>query len=279
MVKNILKSSVYFILYFVLQIMGMVGFLAVDIFSGVFTFSDFQNADLMMEELTTYLYGIAIPSLIVSAAIFFLIFILYKKIRKHPFDFKNVEISKFAFFVCVGIILNIVITALVNAVAIVLPPELLNSLSESTNAALTGSPFLLLLIGTGILVPILEELVFRYGLCGTLSRSNKIFALIASALIFGIVHGNIIQAVYASALGLIFGIVYLKTNNIWYPIALHMAVNSSSVIVAQFEAIWLYIVFAVIAAIGIILLVHKRPEIKQLFKKENVCIDENTDTL
>ena len=61
---------------------------------------------------------------------------------------------------------------------------------------------------------------------------------------------------------LIFGFIYLKYNNIWYPTIMHIAINSSSVIVTCTEAAWIYAVFAVLAIIGIVVLVKKYPELK-----------------
>ncbi len=277
MIKNILKSAVYFVLYFALQIVCATVLLFVDIFTGALTFTNMEDFDLMFSELEAHLYVIAVPSLIVTAILFFLFFIIYKKVRKHPFDFKTIEWKNLLFFASVGLLLNVVITLIVSSLAYVLPADMVSALDQSTGAALTGNLFVML-IGTGILAPILEELVFRYGICGTLARSNATFALIASSLIFGIVHGNVIQAAYATILGLFFGFIYLKTKNIWYPAILHMAVNSSSVIVSYTNAVWLYAVFAVVAAVVIIVMIHKCPELKNIFKK-NVYLENNTDNL
>ncbi len=278
MVKNLLKSSVYFIVYFVLQFVAMIGMLVYEIASGAVTLTNLEDPTLMAEELTEVLYKVSVPSLIICSIMFFAIFILYKLIRKHPFDFKKIEIHKLLFFACVGVLLNIVVTLIVNGIGMILPQELVDALNTSTDAALTGQSFALILIGTGILVPILEELVFRYGICGTMARKNAIAALIVSSLVFGIVHGNVIQAAYATVLGLIFGFVYLKTKNIWYPAIMHMAVNSSTVIVSYVEQPWLYAVFAAVAIVGIIVFIHKYPELKNLFKK-GASLENNRDNL
>ena len=275
MVKNILKSSVYFIIYFVLQMVSMVGMLVYEIASGASTFT-MDDPELMAEELMDVLYKVSVPSLIISAILFFAIFILYKIIRKHPFDFKKIEVNKLLFFMCIGFLLNIVITLVVSGISLVLPKELVDALNASTDAALTGQSFALILLGTGILVPLLEELVFRYGICGTMARKNALAALIVSSLVFGIVHGNLIQGTYAAILGLIFGIVYLKTKNIWYPAIMHMAINSSTVVVSCFNLPWLYAVLAVVSIVGIVIFIKKYPELKNILKKD-ACLESHQD--
>ncbi|MBI2729793.1 MAG: CPBP family intramembrane metalloprotease [Sphingobacteriales bacterium] len=85
--------------------------------------------------------------------------------------------------------------------------------------------------GIMVLVAIAEESVFRgYILHNLMQSTNRYVALILSALIFGIAHAtnpsfswlafiNIILA------GLILGINYIYTQNLWYAVVLHFAWN------------------------------------------------------
>ena len=61
-----------------------------------------------------------------------------------------------------------------------------------------------------IMAPIVEELLFRGGMQGHLLRKwkNPAWAILASALIFGLVHGNPVQMFFASILGVVLGWVY-----------------------------------------------------------------------
>ena len=49
--------------------------------------------------------------------------------------------------------------------------------------------------------------------------------MFTSALMFGLFHGNLTQLIYAFALGLVFGYVYLKSGKLRYSIGLHMLIN------------------------------------------------------
>lgn len=76
-----------------------------------------------------------------------------------------------------------------------------------------------------ILAPVIEEYIFRKQLIDRMHIYGEKLAVVASALIFGLFHGNLSQLFYAFTLGLVFGYVYLKTGKLRYSIGLHMLIN------------------------------------------------------
>ena len=52
---------------------------------------------------------------------------------------------------------------------------------------------------------------------------------------FGLMHGNLNQCLYAVVIGLILGYVAVRTNRIFYNVLLHMAVNSFSMMLVLVE--------------------------------------------
>lgn len=88
-----------------------------------------------------------------------------------------------------------------------------------------------------ILGPVMEELMFR----GILLKRARLFgdrtAVIYTALMFGLMHGNLVQFLYAAVIGLVFGYVAVKTNGIRYTVLLHIIVNSYSTILAAIEGV------------------------------------------
>lgn len=76
-----------------------------------------------------------------------------------------------------------------------------------------------------ILAPLVEEFIFRKTLIDRMRPYGEKLAVVTSALIFGLFHGNLSQFFYAFALGTLFGYVYLKTGRLRYSTALHMIVN------------------------------------------------------
>lgn len=82
-----------------------------------------------------------------------------------------------------------------------------------------------LFISTVILAPVTEEFLFRGLLLNKLAEtsSNK-RALIISSLLFGILHfGSFIIPQFIG--GLLYGIVYIKTKKLIYPILMHVMNN------------------------------------------------------
>ncbi len=77
-----------------------------------------------------------------------------------------------------------------------------------------------------ILAPLLEELIFRKTLIDRMRGYGERTAVVTSALMFGLFHGNFSQFFYAAALGLVFGYVYVKTGRLRYSVSLHMLINA-----------------------------------------------------
>ena len=89
-------------------------------------------------------------------------------------------------------------------------------------------PLWLALIFYGVLSPVVEEMVFR-GIvyryfCGNVS---KIVAAVGSAALFGVFHGNVVQMIYGSIMGILFVVFYEKYDRLTVPILLHSAANIS----------------------------------------------------
>lgn len=78
----------------------------------------------------------------------------------------------------------------------------------------------------GILAPLGEETVFRGVLYGQLKKvSNVPAAIVLSGLAFGLFHGNLVQAVYATALGIVLALVYEIYGSILAAMLFHCIAN------------------------------------------------------
>lgn len=80
--------------------------------------------------------------------------------------------------------------------------------------------------------PVVEELLFREGICGYLSRNGMKSwpAIWISAILFGIIHLNPAQVPFAILMGLILGVIYMKTGSIVLTSIIHVLNNSFAVI-------------------------------------------------
>ena len=93
------------------------------------------------------------------------------------------------------------------------------------------------LIGNVILAvvgPIVEELICRKWLIDRMHVYGGSVAVVTSALMFGLFHGNFAQFFYAFFLGLVWGYVYYKTGKIIYTMLMHMTINFCGGVIAPF---------------------------------------------
>lgn len=107
-----------------------------------------------------------------------------------------------------------------------------------------GNP-LLALLTTGIMAPVVEEIVLRRGVQRNLCNINPVFGIISASVLFGIMHGNLFQGIFAALMGLILGYAYYKTDNLTYPTLMHITVNSSAVL-CVFSGVNEYLLYALI---------------------------------
>lgn len=89
--------------------------------------------------------------------------------------------------------------------------------------------FFIAALSTAVLPAILEEVVVRGIVMQPLRRFGDKFAIVASALIFGVMHGNMVQIPYTVVAGLFLGYLAIATGSLWPSIILHFINNFYSV--------------------------------------------------
>ena len=95
-----------------------------------------------------------------------------------------------------------------------------SSVAEATGASTNLGRF----IYACLIVPVTEELIYR-GLCLRYAqRFGRVFAIVFSAALFGIMHGNLPQAGFAFYIGLVLGTVAVEYS-IVYAMLLHFINN------------------------------------------------------
>lgn len=107
-------------------------------------------------------------------------------------------------------------------------------LMEKRLEEFANSPVVLLLLLAIVIAPITEEIVFRYGVYGTLRRSTTIaVSAIVSGIIFGAIHFTFEAVFYGTAIGIVFALLYEYTRNIKVSIVGHMTYNISVMFVPE----------------------------------------------
>ena len=78
----------------------------------------------------------------------------------------------------------------------------------------------------------IEEMVFHGIIMQSMRRFGDIFALVSSALIFGIFHLNLMQMPYCFIMGLCIGYLVMRSGSLWVGILIHLFNNG---VVVAFE--------------------------------------------
>lgn len=136
------------------------------------------------------------------------------------------------FLVVLAVGCNYALTWAVNLILQALPAGLPNNIQE---ALFAGNPAAQVL-GLGLVVPLMEEVLFR-GLVYKRLRGYTKTAWSAAALsaaVFAVYHGNAIQMLFAFPMGLILASVCERWNTLKAPVIFHMAVNLSSICLNAF---------------------------------------------
>lgn len=116
-----------------------------------------------------------------------------------------------------------------------------------------------------VLGPVAEELLFRGLLLRTLAPFSKKLAIVVSALLFGLFHGNLLQTPYAIVLGLVLGYCALEYRLVW-AMLLHVGNNllfacllprMLAGLPADTQVFWTWTLILVTAYLGACLLASK----------------------
>lgn len=89
------------------------------------------------------------------------------------------------------------------------------TLAEAAQNATAISGTLPLFLYTALVGPVAEEVVFRGFIMDRLLPYGKGFAIVLSAVLFGVMHGNFLQGLFAFGAGLVFGYVAVEYSLKW----------------------------------------------------------------
>lgn len=134
------------------------------------------------------------------------------------------------------------------------------------------------LIALAIIPAICEEFAMRCCSLQLLKKYGKGFGVVAVSIVFGLLHGNVVQFIFAFAIGLVLGFITVRTDSIVPAIFIHALNNGMSVVqmtlnyavnedVSSKCVTVIYILWMVLGIIAGIYLLRK----KELVKKDSDC--------
>lgn len=228
--KSIGKALIYFLVYFGVQ--GISSGILVAVLSFSLTAEEMKKGNEMdynsfsiqlTEKLSDYLMlGTLISGVLALAIISISFFIRKRNIREelNLFKFKGEGIIP---LILLGIGLNVFISILFSVIPF--PEDWINSYTNSS-ANITQGDYVISLLSVVIVAPIVEEVIFR-GLIYTRLKNGipLILSAVIASVVFGIIHGTIIWAIYTFLLSLILIWVFERFHSLLANIILHMAFN------------------------------------------------------
>ena len=211
-----------------------------------------------------------------SAFTLIIYFFMYRNNKKDLFDicsFKKITSNHIMKVIIISIALSFSCSAFVFLVAD-------NFVSyELVNEGITMShTSILSMLYIAFFAPIFEEILFRGLILNEIKDNYNIpLAIILQGLMFGVFHGNMLQFLYASFLGIILGVIYIWTKSIYSCILCHMIFNilGSSIVPIIINSTskfaYLYLIIGLIL-VGIILI----NMIKESTHNKDICENEIT---
>ena len=109
---------------------------------------------------------------------------------------------------------------------------------EDSMETLMGGSGVLVFLCVAICAPFFEELFVRGILLrGLLTKMRPGWAIFWSALMFAVMHANLVQGFSALVLGMLLGYAYYRTGCLWLTMLMHFANNALSFVLMKFAPV------------------------------------------
>ncbi len=236
-----------------------------------------DNLELVEEVMSSYTNNVLILTLISALISLPVLYYLYKSDFKKLFANEKYKVIPYVNYVYVAIV---AIFGSITFNTLISFSNLINFFPGYNEVAefLYDESLLVQILGVAIVIPIVEELIFRGLIFKRMSTYAKTStAVIISSLIFAVYHFNVVQGIYAFLVGIIFAIVYDRYNNLLAPCLAHIAANGTSVFLSEtglYESIYSSVIMAILFTIlSVVIFVYSFRWILKNVKKERINIE------
>ena len=220
---NIIKKILLCIYPVIFWIISQIGVSIIFQFYYALTMLKSGNYDIV--DLTTFINENTVLILLISSLIN-IIFFGFILLRNKTLHFNLYENQKNIKYFLSIILLGISFFMFSMGVIDIFDLTKYSANYTETMALLSSGGVLINIISVGIITPISEEFMLRGIVYNNLKRYvNFKTAIILQALIFGIMHMNIIQSTYAVIAGIIIGYIYEKSQSLVMSCVFHISFN------------------------------------------------------
>ncbi len=191
---------------------------------------------------------------------------------------KMVDLQKWYFLIGIGFLASLGLSKVVT----IFPIDNILGNYADVNSSFESNPLIFQIFALVILGPVAEEIIYRGLIYKRIKGySDAVVGTYLSSIIFGIVHFNLVQGLYALALGVILCYVYEKYKTIFAPIILHISANLMALIVMKipffdklYDILLIKIVLMLIEMTLLLLLIMHMS--KKIGGKDEDIIDSST---
>ncbi len=232
---GVLLAAAAFLVYFLIS--NGIGVVVLFLISAVFAA---QNPEMDPQQLENKLNDVfqgLVPTIfvlttIVLVILFYAFFIFMNKNFKDYTRFKKIQWPFVMLSFFLGYALNMASIAVMELVPI--PETWIEDHDQHTSFY---GPVIFIILAVVVCAPLLEEIVFR-GLIYTVLKKHSAtwIAALISAVVFGAVHGNMLQAIYAGIMGLVCVYVYEMTESLLGSILVHLGFNATDIVNGLIQA-------------------------------------------
>lgn len=231
----IAKAIGYFAVYLGIQLVVQIVFILVLSMQAAARTESAEEAKILLDQLgDAYAMHMMIVIDLLFLAAAALIFALRRNnvlSRKQNLALRNpVSPGRLALIFWMGVTLDYAIAIPLGILQQLLPEKAVEDYAQ-TQAVYDSGGLIVYIIAGVILAPIVEELVFRGLISTRLSRGMPAWiAVLIAAAGFGILHGTLIQGLYAGLLGILLGAVFFREDSLIASIVLHFGFNFASLL-------------------------------------------------
>lgn len=255
------RVGIYYVILLGYYIIGILAIMLFSIKDDTSFAQLFEKTVLFVNENTTFIY------VLFSALSIFLYYFLFIREKDRLYEDagrteikKDVALLVFSFGIAAAMIVNMVYNLIYWNI-------------NSEMVELSFGEFAIYFLGTAVLAPITEELLFRKVLLTRLKRYISVRrAILISSFLFGLMHGGLFDFVYTFIVGMLLCVLFEKFEKIIYPMLMHIGFNLAAVLIqmVEFSSI---VVCLLIVGIGLaiciftwikILLVYKGSEYNEI---------------
>lgn len=226
---------------------------------------DDPNPYAISEAMIAFMSAYSLWFVLIANAMSIIIFaLMWRKIRLTLQKYDNTKLSILTVILtilsCAGFNLILVSTFEITNLVQYFPSY------DAVAEMLTSGSLLVRILAIAVAAPIVEELLCRgIVLNRLLSWMPKWVAILVGSALFGIIHFNLLQGLYAFVVGIAFSVLYLRYRNLWIPIIGHAAFNLANVVLIEIIDtmgveinIWLLLIPGALITLACVVLFAKR---------------------